>query len=80
MYICIYVYMYILYTYIYIYKKTHITHIIYLKPQIFIFFSKALSMYNQITNENNRETFRKPCSIGKHCKCKSHKVNVKSKV
>ena len=28
------------------------THIIYLKPQIFIFFSEALSMCNQITNEN----------------------------
>ena len=27
-------------------------HTIYLKPQIFIFFSEALSMCNQITNEN----------------------------
>ena len=27
-------------------------HIIYLKPQIFIFFSEALSMCNQITNKN----------------------------
>ena len=28
------------------------THIIYLKPQIFLFFSEALSMGNQISNEN----------------------------
>ena len=33
-------------------KKTHITHIIYLKAQVFLYFSEALSMYNQITNEN----------------------------
>ena len=26
--------------------------IIYLKPQIFVFCSEALSMWNQITNEN----------------------------
>ena len=33
-------------------KKTHNL----LKPQIFIFFSEALSMYNQITNENTDNT------------------------
>ena len=27
-------------------------HMIYLKAQIFLFFSEALSMWNQITNKN----------------------------
>ena len=30
--------------------------IIYLKPQTFIFFSEALSMWNQITNENTEDS------------------------
>ena len=28
------------------------THMIYLKAQIFLFFSEALSMWNQIANKN----------------------------
>ena len=31
-------------------------NIIYLKPQIFLFFSEALSMWNQITNENTDDS------------------------
>ena len=42
-YIYIYIYIYVnIYIYIYIYMEKK--HIIYLKPQIFLFFSEALSM------------------------------------
>ena len=40
----IYIYiLYIIYIYIYIYKWIKKTHIIYLKSQIFLFFSEALT-------------------------------------
>ena len=54
-----------IYIYIYIYKQANAnfkcvtsntwikkTHIIYLKPQIFFFFSEALSMRDRIAKEN----------------------------
>ena len=58
-YIYVYVYKYV-YIYIYIYTHTHTyTYIcicvyidILLKPEICLFFSEALSMCNQIANEN----------------------------
>ena len=64
MFIYVYIYIFIWYIYIYIYIKQMPTlivctkiygqnkHTIYLKAQIFIFFSEALSMWKQITNKN----------------------------
>ena len=49
-YVCIY---YAIYIYIYIYiSDLKYIDTNYLKPQIFLFFSEVLSMWNQITNEN----------------------------
>ena len=49
----LYIYVYI-YIYIYIVKKTHI---LYLKWQIFLFFSEALSLWNKFDNSDNSASF-----------------------
>ena len=49
-------YTYILYTYIYIYICISVymwKHIIYLKPQIFLFFLEGLSMWNNKISKYN---------------------------
>ena len=60
-----------IYMYIYIYKQIpSVTwniwtkkHIIYLKSQILLFFSEALSMWNKITNKNTCGGKRLPCQL-----------------
>ena len=69
MYIYVYVYIYI-YIYIYTYTYTYICICmcidILLKPEICLFFSEALSMCNQIANENtegrHKNKLSKQCS------------------